>query len=166
MREILMSIKAKHNRNIESGLKTSELRKRPPKCKYPIKVYTYESGFDGRRKVVNEWICRNATEWRICMGVPAHLAKRACLSVGEIIEYSGKNYDNITEMEISDLKIYDKPREITEFALYGKCAEDCDEYDICARDSEEGRMSCKFFKRTFLKRPPQSWCYVEEEECQ
>lgn len=158
-----MSIKAKHNRNIESGLKTSELRKRPPKCKYPIKVYTYESGFDGRHKVVNEWICRNATEWRICMGVPAHLVKRACLSVGEIIEYSGKNYDNIREMEISDLKIYDKPREITEFALYGKCAEDCDEYDICARDSEEGRMSCKFFKRTFLKRPPQSWCYVEEE---
>lgn len=90
MKAILMSIKATHNRNIESGLKISELRKRPPKCKYPIKVYTYESGFDGRHKVVNEWVCRNTTEWRICMGVPAHLVKRACLSVGEIVEYSGK----------------------------------------------------------------------------
>ena len=150
MKEILMSIKAKHNRNIESGLKTSELRKRPPKCKYPIKVYTYESGFDGRHKVVNEWICRNATEWRICMGVPAHLVKRACLSVGEIIEYSGKNYDNITEMEISDLKIYDKPRELEEFGNYKT------EWVQWYHSDDK-----VFYP---LTRAPQSWCYVEEEE--
>lgn len=149
MKAILMSIKAKHNRNIESGLKTSELRKRPPKCKYPIKVYTYESGFDGRHKVVNEWICRNATEWRICMGVPAHLVKRACLSVGEIIEYSGKNYDNITEMEISDLKIYDKPRELEEFGNYK--TEWVQWYH--SDDKVFYPLTC----------PPQSWCYVEEE---
>ena len=149
MKAILMSIKAKHNRNIESGLKTSELRKCPPKCKYPIKVYTYESGFDGRHKVVNEWICRNATEWRICMGVPAHLVKRTCLSVGEIIEYSEKNYDNITEMEISDLKIYDKPRELEEFGNYKT------EWVQWYHSDDK-----VFYP---LTRPPQSWCYVEEE---
>ena len=39
-----------------------------------------------------------------------------------------------------------------------------DKYDICARDSEDGRMSCKYFKRTFLKRPTQSYCFVETDE--
>ena len=124
MKEILMSIQARHNRNIEAGIKRSELRKRIPKCNYPIKVYTYESGFDGRHKVVNEWICRTSTEWRICMGIPAHLLKRACVSVGEIREYSGKNYDNITEMEISDLKIYDKPKELDKFKKAGFMTEE------------------------------------------
>ena len=47
MRAILMSIQARHNRNIESGAKTSELRTKPPKIELPFKVYTYESGFDG-----------------------------------------------------------------------------------------------------------------------
>lgn len=54
MKTILMSIKARHNRNIESGLKKSELRLKPPTCELPFKVLTYESGFDGRHKVVNE----------------------------------------------------------------------------------------------------------------
>ena len=155
MKSILMSIQARHNRNIESGIKKSELRKRPPKCAYPIKVYTYESGFDGRHKVVNEWICRNATEWRICMGVPAHLVKRACLSVGEIIEYSGKNYDNITEMEISDLKIYDNPKELGEFSYPA-------EHDFTKRTIKESREMGFICHGAYITRPPQSWCYVEE----
>lgn len=50
MKTILMSIKAKHNRNIECGLKVSELRLKPPICELPFKVLTYESGFDGRHK--------------------------------------------------------------------------------------------------------------------
>lgn len=46
MKSILMSIHARNNRNIETGIKRSELRKRVPQCDYPIKVYTYESGFN------------------------------------------------------------------------------------------------------------------------
>lgn len=153
MKEILMSIQARHNRNIEAGIKRSELRKRIPKCNYPIKVYTYESGFDGRHKVVNEWICRTSTEWRICMGIPAHLPKRACVSVEEIREYSGKNYDNITEMEISDLKIYDKPKELWEFTKCHKC-----EYGPIERCNRH-EFSCDGTYK--IINPPQSWCYVE-----
>lgn len=157
MNSILMSIKAQHNRNIEAGIKTSELRKRAPqKFIYPIKVYTYESGYDGRHKVVNEWICRCATEWRICMGIPAHLPKAACVSLFDIKEYSGKNYDNITEMEISDLKIYDKPKELSEFD------KQCNKNANCAYCKQAIFNSGNCNGR--ITRPPQSWCYVEELE--
>ena len=159
MKSILMSMQARHNRNIEAGIKRSELRKRIPKCDYPIKVYTYESGFDGRHKVVNEWICKNTTEWRICMGIPAHLPKRACVSVGEIREYSGKNYDNIIEMEISDLKIYDKPKELDEFKKAGFMTEEEWLYALYPNTHCHYEAWAKKFDIT---RPPQSWCYVEE----
>ena len=158
MKSILMSIQARNNRNIEAGIKRSELRKRIPQCDYPIKVYTYESGFDGRHKVVNEWICKNTTEWRICMGVPAHLPKRACVSVEEIREYSGKNYDNITEMEISDLKIYDKPKELDEFKKAGFMTEEEWLYALYPNTHCHYKAWAKRFEIT---RPPQSWCYVE-----
>ena len=114
MKAILISIQARHNRNIEAGKKISELRNRIPQCAYPIKVYTYESGKEGRHKVVNEWVCKDVTEWRICMGVPAHLPKVACVSISDILEYSGKNHDDISEMKISNLKLYDEPKELSE----------------------------------------------------
>lgn len=85
-----------------------------------------------------------------------------CLSYEELEMYLGKQVGY--GWHITEPKLFDKPRDIMEFALYGKCAEDCDEYDICARDSEDGRMSCKYFKRTLLKRPPQSYCFVETDE--
>ena len=171
MQAILMSIKARHNKNIEEGIKISELRKRIPQCDYPIKVYTYESGFDGRHKVVNEWICKNTTEWRICMGVPAHLSKRACVSVEEIREYSGKNYDNIIEMEISDLKIYDKSKELKEFCTrrFGKNdgCDNCINKNLWREDTADiAKKICgpcqKDNFRKQITHPPQSWCYVEE----
>lgn len=134
MKAVLISIKARHNRNIEAGLKISELRTLPPNLPTPFKVFTYESGFDGRRKVVNEWICDNITTWRICMGIPAHLPKNACVSAGEIYEYSKHGLKDVSEMRISNLKIYDKPKELSEFRnLKGKP----------------------------IKRPFQSWGYID-----
>lgn len=159
MKTILMSIKARHNRNIESGLKKSELRLKPPTCELPFKVLTYESGFDGRHKVVNEWICDNITQWRICVGIPAHLPKAACVSAEEIREYSGKNYKDVSEMRITNLKIYDKPKELSEF--FAKChipESKCKCCDNCSW-KENGYGEDYAVKK--LTRPPQSWCYVE-----
>ena len=110
-----MSIRAEHNHNIEARLKTAELRLKPPKCELPFKVLTYECGANGRHKVVNEWICDKITEWRICMGIPAHLPKVACVSEEEIREYSGKDYKDVSEMHITNLKVYDKPKELSDF---------------------------------------------------
>ena len=158
MKAILMSIKSQHNRNIEAGKKTSELRKRVPKCEYPIKVYTYESGYDGRHKVVNEWICKDVTEWRICMGVPAHLPKVACVSTAEIHRYSGKNYDDISEMKISNLKLYDEPRELSEFRT-----PETRSYEV-KRVNGYLIFGDVYRGGNVITRPPQSWCYVEEIE--
>lgn len=153
---VLMSIQARHNRNIESGAKVSELRTKPPKLKPPFKVYTYESGFDGRHKVVNEWICKSITEWRICMGIPAHLPKRACVEPWEIREYSGKDCKNISEMEISDLVVYAEPKDLSEFFV--PCRVSC---ESCKNPAyfENGcaEKGCKA-----IRRPPQNWCYAEE----
>ena len=54
---------------------------------------------------------------------------------------------------ISDLRIYDAPRELSEFERPYECNE-CDAKwaTECNACHEEGK----------IKRPPQSWCYVEE----
>ena len=175
MKEILMSIRAEHNHNIEARLKTAELRLKPPKCELPFKVLTYECGANGRHKVVNEWICDKITEWRICMGIPAHLPKVACVSEKEIREYSGKNFKDVSEMHITNLKVYDKPKELSEF--YKPCPDkfqyciDCKHGSvILSPDEEEYALYHGGCYDTYdtvchyvITRPPRSWCYAETE---
>lgn len=158
MKAILISIQARHNRNIEAGKKISELRNRIPQCAYPIKVYTYESGNDGRHKVVNEWICESVDIWHLKRGIPVHLPKAACVPAWEIREYRDKKRNSISEMHISDLKIYDTPRELSDFKTPDKPYHRIIERDGClmfADGYESGKP---------LTRAPQSWQYVEEVE--
>lgn len=70
------------------------------------------------------------------------LLKNSCLSYAELKKYIGENFHDIPfyGWHISDLKTYDKPKELSEFFTpMGK------------------RPSY------MLERPPQSWCYVEVE---
>lgn len=156
---VMISIKEIHNANIESGKKVSELRTLPPNLKPPFKVYTYESGFGGRHMVVNEWICNNMITWRIVMGIPSTLPTNACVSMEEIQAYSGKTFKNITEMYISQLKIYDKPKELVEFKKVGYMTE---EQWLSALYPNTHCHYPAWAKKFELTRPPQSWCYVEE----
>lgn len=86
-----------------------------------------------------------------------HLEQNAmCLNQPELIRY-GKG-KTLYGWHISDLKIYDKPKELSEFYIPCKkpSCRMCDwerEYDVCA---------CGYKKP--ITRPPQSWCYVEELE--
>lgn len=57
---------------------------------------------------------------------------------------------------ISDLKIYDKPRELSEFYKF------CDKKNCQMCDGEREYDVCVFGRRKPITRPPQSWCYVEE----
>lgn len=84
-----------------------------------------------------------------------------CLTREQLREY-GKGV-TLYGWHITEPQLFEKPRDITEFAVFSKCADECSEYDFCARDIAEDRVTCKCFKRTFLKRPPRSWCYVEGE---
>lgn len=74
-----------------------------------------------------------------------------CLSYEELETYLGKSVGY--GWHISDLKIYDEPKELDEFRKpcgLGTGCEDCDDIYF---------VNCK----NTLTRPPQSWCYVEEK---
>ncbi len=165
---ILMSIQAEHNANIEKGLKLGELRTRIPKVKPPFKVLTYESGKNGRHKVTNEWICReieHLTDSDFLREVfegkaPTRIEEITCVDLDYILQYKGeKKY--IYNMLISDLVIYDEPRELSKFKRV--CDGNCQlcKYSIWERRGwtfEPRIVDCEP-----ITRPPQSWQYIESE---
>lgn len=110
-------------------------------------------------KVIGEFICDKVdkytfshyeAEYRV-----THVEQNAmCLNQPELIHY-GKG-EPLYGLHISDLKIYDKPKELSEFYITckEKSCQMCDaerEYDVCA-----------FRRKKPITRAPQSWCYVEE----
>lgn len=180
MKAVMLSLRPQWCEKIFNGSKSIEVRKSRPSLDMPFRVYVYQTKHKGGKKIVSEvlnsvygggkvigsFVCDRIREI-IPLGLRgfklgAEWLKEMCLSKEQLDEYGGLK--TLYSWHITEPKLFDKPRDITEFALYGKCAEDCDEYDFCARDSEDGRMSCKYFKRTFLKRPPQSYCFVETDE--
>lgn len=81
--------------------------------------------------------------------------------LGKYLDFNTYGYG----WHISDLKIYDKPKELSEFRKPCKCLDGYEGEVYCdclncedAGDSDYGVVACD---RT-LARPPQSWCYVEE----
>lgn len=153
MKAVMFSINRPHTDNIKIEAKTSELRTRPPKIDEPYKAYIYEPLKNGGcGKVIGEFTAFNEFTHRMCMGVPKHLVLSGCLSVEEIWAYTNKGEKDLTEISISDLIIYDKPKELSEFWAVkctnkkGSCGE-CEEKPNCIKH---------------ITRPPQSWCYVEE----
>ena len=124
-------------------------------------------------RVIGEFICDKVDEYNFhngltefnSMGLPSRIYgsylifaddyKSMCLSYDEVKNY-GKG-KTLYGWHISDLKIYDKPRELSEFSrpcsYSGLCFS-------CKRTSfkKDGNLLCN----TKITRPPQSWMYVEE----
>ena len=94
------------------------------------------------------------------------LCKRSCLSFDDFKNYIGEGFCNpFYGWHISDLVIYDKPKELSEF--YSKCNEICEYCDLWQNvrvNADEYDMDCSsdYYGHKPIKRPPQSWCYVEE----
>ena len=83
------------------------------------------------------------------------VARQSCLTLKDMHEYLQAKVGY--GWHISNLKIYDKPKELGEFK--GLCKVDA---DCCACPHYNySKMDCG--GRT-IKRPPQSWCYVEEQK--
>ena len=82
------------------------------------------------------------------------LYSKSYLSFADIYEYIGERYGYA--WHISNLVIYDKPKELNNFM---KINRECWYADLglAKRDCPE----CKN-ESCFMSRPPQSWCYVEE----
>lgn len=158
MKSILISIKPKWCELIANGKKTIEVRKTRPKCGMPFKCYIYctkdfyragNGYFQGKycSKVIGEFVCDTIITDRTFGHDPMFKAL-ACMSDAEIAGYCTAN--EMYGFHISDLVIYDKPKELSEL-------EKPHEYIY-----QSYRKQNSFFKG--ITRPPQSWCYVEESE--
>jgi len=110
-------------------------------------------------KVIGEFVCEKISSWKDHEIHIGNLSKLSCVSFSELGEYSKGGKDNLYGWHISDLKIYDKPKELVEF--YTKCnipENKCKLCDNCFdREDSYGRQ----YAVKQLTRPPQSWCYVE-----
>ncbi len=105
-------------------------------------------------KVIGEFVCDTITEYECSAKGNGELATTCgtCLTYDEIINYCNGN--ELYGWHISDLVIYDKPKELSEFksaATYGRKM----------RMQHFGKDPC-CVNDYRLTRPPQSWCYVEE----
>lgn len=188
MKSILLSVKPKWCELIASGKKTIEVRKTRPKIDTPFKVYIYETktGYVSKSKendglipikystgkVIGEYICDAILPISIKYSDPkSKVALRefpyTCLTDKDIMNYLGNGKTGYG-WHISDLKIYDKPKELNEFIricsewekedLTNKCLK-CNHY---FRSYSECFAGCDCDGELSIKRPPQSWCYVEE----
>ena len=187
MKSIMISIQPKWCAKIESGAKTIEVRKTRPKIETPFKCYIYESKGktkywsqpmpipyrEGGGKVIGEFVCDNIEIVNAsCSDYGIDLFYYDCKTKGCLNERDVEKYFNIPKNKdlrvmkgngyawnISELKIYDKPKELGEFKK--PCAADENCY-LCEKSGFTPDMLLDCFN--FLTRPPQSWCYVEELE--
>ena len=173
---VLISIKPKWCELIANGEKTVEVRKTKPKLNTPFKCYIYctkselltKSHYNGKicvasskkyqkvlerngnitlsGKVIGEFICDYIYENMF------YDCEESRVLVSELQKYA--NCKPLYGWHISDLKIYDEPKELSEFEKIcnHNCFTPCPYY----RGKE---YECE---KPIITRPPQSWCYVEE----
>lgn len=127
-------------------------------------IVKYEGGIDyGVDDNDHIFYCGTLAE---CTG----LTRTECLDYGKKKIRLGWLLQDLYGWHISDLKIYDTPKELGEF--YHKLSEkvlengdyDCRKGETICMDYPEGGdlcEDCPFGGRVYLTRPPQSWCYVE-----
>lgn len=182
MKSVLISIKPKWCELIANGKKTIEVRKTRPKCAVPFKCYIYctkdfkpntKYGYKlwaGRGKVIGEFVCRNMTciqtdidfQGEKHLYNTAFIENRMCLTDEELFNYIYDGKRNIGwAWGISDLVIYDKPKDLDDFMAFGKTHCDQKNCKKCLYMGIDGVCDVKDVEQPII-RPPQSWGYVEE----
>ena len=175
---------------IERFEKDIELRKDRPSIEAPFKCYLYKTlgrkrtlfaraiqNYFNCGKVVGEFICDAIYPVSLTDLTPKTLYLLNCARV-EICE--AERYAKgkpLYAWHISDLKIYDKPRKLSEFRK--PCIMPDEPYCPCCK---HGRVTysddeieyalyhggycdtCEWVCNNRVTRPPQSWCYVEGVE--
>lgn len=203
MKAVMISIQPKWVEKIASGQKTIEVRKTRPKMDTPFKCYIYETNWKDNSywsyrhkgklgKVIGEFVCDNIYDITPHCDIPTLVNQyecdwkygeaEHCLSFDELKSYL--NTKRGYGWHISNLVIYDEPKELSEFWAYNAelnklfnegedycawgrcetengCTNDCDTENIlhCYQCWEDWSGWCHR-----LTRPPQSWQSVEEKE--
>lgn len=188
MKSVLMSIKPEYCELIAAGIKTVEVRKSKPQIKTPFKCYIYctkqfykngDGYFQGKYcgKVIGEFVCDKIDkivhagtsnenvqlctindDW-LYRSLSNEYLSQTKLTYGELEKYS--NGGNLYGWHISDLVIYDEPKELYEFEKPCPYDEEC---AFCKYYSNGGIYEPPYcnWEEFGLTRPPQSWCYVED----
>lgn len=184
---VLISIQPKWCELIASGRKTIEVRKTVPKFDAPFKCYIYCTKDTKKHyyideygdsqveliptKVIGEFVCDRIYEiepyntfdaywWNFDFNI-----QDTCLSENKLEKYLLRKNKEISIAErgygwhISDLKIYDTPKELGEFRKAGYMTE---EQWLYALYPNTHCHYAAWAKRFEIKHAPQSWCYVEE----
>lgn len=175
---------------IPNSKKLIEMRKSKPKAQLPIKCFIYctknvgikgcypSGAYDWLGKVIGEFTCKKidrithigytnspnsdltiVDEKLFVHPISEEFLRQTHLTLKEIEKYS--NGRDLYAWHISDLVIYDKPKDITEFGKTRSCNANC--YDCKDCISDGNGAFCKFDEKVPLTRPPQSWCYVAED---
>lgn len=197
MKSVLISIKPQWCALIANGRKTIEVRKTRPKLEPPFKCYIYQT-VGGRTntvdilennlgKVIGEFVCDRIdridviddsmmTYIQVNSKGDMFITQETCLDIDRLQQYLGNKSG--FGWHISDLVIYDKPKELSEFAVADREAirqckyREQSHYAFTDTGYIKNGFYCKKkddwcfgdCKRKALTRPPQSWCYVEEIE--
>lgn len=163
MKAVMISIKPKWVEKIANGEKTIEVRKTVPK-EVPFKAYIYctygnpkeNYALSKQGKVIGEFICNNASELNYVYYWNNGYEFATCLTYRQVADY-GKGKP-LYGWHISDLKIYDKPKELSEFYTKKKC-------NSCKKSGYES-TACMYDEDCkvpmSITRAPQSWQYIED----
>ena len=181
---VMLSIRPKWCEKIASGEKTVEVRKTRPKLDTPFKCYIYctlqgcneffrvdlgrdvakwnrGKWADRKGNVIGEFTCDRidrlapANEPYGIYDIDDDYVLQTCLENGALWDYG--HGTPLYGWHISDLKIYDPLKKLSEFKGLCKVESDC-----CACPYYNySKMDCD--GRT-IKRPFQSWGYVEEQK--
>ena len=151
---VLISIRPQWCDKIVGGEKAIEIRKTRPKTETPFKCYIYctQSGvalgaWGKHGKVIGEFTCDRidrlapANEPYGIYDIDDDYVLQTCLENGALWDYG--HGTPLYGWHISNLRIYDEARELSEFTGLRNTRFGAAPYDI--------------------KRPPQSWCYVLED---
>ena len=191
MKSVMLSIQPKWCFWIMAGVKTREVRGQKPagiklgKLDEPFKCYIYCTGVKRlslaeycevhrltggsvdywHGKVIGEFVCDGIYPIRYTLDGFADVVdcKLSWMQPSDFVAY-GKGKP-LYGWNITELKSYDTPKELNEFCyppekycekgLCGSCP-----YDEVSNEYGEYSFDCKWQRP--LKRPPQSWCFVEE----
>ena len=200
MKAALISVRPEWCAKIASGEKTIEVRKTRPKLETPFKCYIYctlpryphedfietdypKPQFYGGGKVIGEFTCNRVTNLfsnsRFWLDEDDIL--HTCLSAAEMRKYAN-GANGLYGWHISNLKIYDKPLELSKFRVEDKAAIKACKHRFRAGQPEyvarhggwlQGGWGCmktgepEWCENCLTKpltSPPQSWCYVEDTD--
>ena len=163
---VLISIQPQWVEKIASGKKTIEVRKKRPDMLLPFTCYIYCTYGDmktnyymhGRGMVIGEFVCDRIDELPCGVNQPYWLKEKTCITNEHYQKYLGNK--NGYGWHISDLKIYDKPKALSEF--YARCKIPESKCKLCDNCYDRQDYYDRHYAVKKLTRPPISWCYVEE----